>query len=330
VKHHAPLSRRRLLLTLASLLLLTAILLCASLCLGSTAYRPWQLWNDGPDALLARDVVLSLRLPRSLAALAVGGLLALAGLLQQILLRNPLAEPYVLGTSGGASVGALTALLLGAGSVLVSLAAGGGALATTLLVFALARNDHSSQQARLLLTGIALASFASALSSLLLSLAPEGLLRGMIYWMLGDLSGAHWPAAAAALLALLVLLWPWSRDLNLMSHGREAAHALGSHTLRLQWLLYFCSAAATAVAVTTAGMIGFVGLIVPHALRLLLGQDIRLLLPASALGGGCVLLAADIGSRIILAPQQLPVGVVTSLAGVPVFLWLLQQRGGRR
>ncbi|GAB3262583.1 FecCD family ABC transporter permease [Chitinimonas naiadis] len=325
-----PLSYRRLLLTLLALLLLTGLLLTASLCLGSTAYRPWQLWDDSADNLLVRDVVLSLRLPRSLAALGVGGLLAMAGLLQQILLRNPLAEPYVLGTSGGASVGALTALLLGAGTFSIAVSAGGGALATTLLVFILARQDHSSQQARLLLTGIALASFASALSSLLLSLAPEGLLRGMVFWMLGDLAGAYWPTAMITLAALLLLLWPWARELNVMSHGREAAHALGAHTQRLQWLLYFCSAAATAVAVTTAGMIGFIGLIVPHALRLLLGQDIRLLLPASALGGGCVLLAADIASRIALAPQQLPVGVVTSIAGVPVFLWLLQQRGGRR
>ncbi|PHV11528.1 ABC transporter permease [Chitinimonas sp. BJB300] len=312
---------------MAALLLLTLVLLTISLCLGSTAYRPWQLWQSTPDAQMARDVVLQLRLPRSLAALVVGGLLAMAGLLQQILLRNPLADPYVLGTSGGASVGALAALLLGASSVLVSLSAGTGALASTLLVFALARHDHSSQQSRLLLTGIAVASFAGALSSLLLSIAPDGLLRGMVFWMLGDLAGAPWQVAGLVLLGLLILLWPCARDLNILSHGQQAAHALGSQTRQLQWLLYFASSIATAVAVTSAGLIGFIGLIVPHALRLVLGQDIRLLLPATVLGGGCTLLAADIVSRTVLAPQQLPVGVVTALAGVPVFLWLLQRRG---
>lgn len=326
----APLTRTRLIGLLALLLVLALALLTASLCLGSTAYRPWQLWQDTPDALLARDVVLQLRLPRSLAALAVGGLLAVAGLAQQILLRNPLAEPYVLGTSGGASVGALTALLLSGGTALVSVSAGLGALLSTLLVFGLARHDHSSQQARLLLTGIAVTSFTGALSSLLLAIAPEGLLRGMVFWMLGDLSGADWHLPLFSLVLLAVLLWPFARELNLLSHGQQAAHALGGRTRLLQWLLYFSSAAATAVAVTTAGMIGFIGLIVPHALRLLLGQDVRLLLPAAALGGGCLLLAADLVGRTLIAPQQLPVGVVTALAGVPVFLWLLQQRGVRR
>lgn len=320
-------SRRRLWI-LAGLVLLVALLLMASLCLGSTQLRPWQLWQSGNDAALARDVVLALRLPRSLAALAVGGLLALAGLLQQVLLRNPLADPYVLGTSGGASVGALLALLLGAGTVVVSGAAGAGAWLSTLLVFALARHDHSSQRIRLLLTGVAVAAFTGALSSLLLSLAPDGLLRGMVFWLLGDLAGAHWPLAAGGLIALLALLLPWLRELNVMSYGEQAAHALGSPIRRLQWLLYFASALATALAVTTAGMIGFVGLIVPHALRLVLGQDLRLLLPASVLSGGAVLLLADMIARTALAPQQLPVGVVMALVGVPVFLWLLAH--GRR
>ncbi|AZN37509.1 FecCD family ABC transporter permease [Iodobacter ciconiae] len=324
---HSRLTPARLtftLLMLSTLLLLTATL---SLCFGSTSYRPWQLLGNGPDAALARDVVLELRLPRTLAAIAVGGLLALAGALQQVLLRNPLADPYILGTSGGASVGALLAMLLGAGVASVNLAAGCGALLSITLVFILARKDHSSSQARLLLTGVAIASFCGALSSLLLSLAPDGLLRGMVFWMLGDLAGARWQLALPLLLALLLLVWPLARQLNVLSQGAQTAHALGANTRKLQWLLYFVAAAATAIAVTTAGMIGFIGLIVPHALRLLLGHDQRLLLPAVALTGGTVLLAADITSRILLAPQQLPVGVITALAGVPVFLWLLQHRG---
>lgn len=321
-----PLGQARLLAVLAGLLALLALAVIASLCLGSTPFRPWQLWQSGGEAELARDIVLNLRLPRTLAAIGVGGLLALAGALQQVLLRNPLADPYVLGTSGGASVGALTAMLLGGGALAINLGAGCGALAVTLLVFLLAGRDHSASQARLLLTGVALAAFCGALTSLLLSLAPDGLLRGMVFWLLGDLAGARWHWALPLLGALLLLVWPFARDLNLLSMGQQPAHALGAQTRRLQWLLYFVSAAATALAVTTAGMIGFVGLIVPHALRLVLGQDQRLLLPACALAGGTVLLAADVASRIVLAPQQLPVGVITALVGVPVFLWLLQQR----
>lgn len=323
---HRPLSVARLLAVLAGLLVLLVLAVIASLCLGSTSFRPWQLWQAGSDAELARDIVLNLRLPRTLAAIAVGGLLALAGALQQVLLRNPLADPYVLGTSGGASVGALGAMLLGGGALAINLGAGCGALAVTLLVFLLAGRDHSASQARLLLTGVALAAFCGALTSLLLSLAPDGLLRGMVFWLLGDLAGASWHWALPLLGLLLLLVWPFARDLNLLSMGQQPAHALGAQTRRLQWLLYFVSAAATALAVTTAGMIGFVGLIVPHALRLVLGQDQRLLLPACALTGGTVLLAADVASRIVLAPQQLPVGVITALVGVPVFLWLLQQR----
>ncbi len=326
---HRPLSRARLTRTLLLLALLLLATVLASLCLGSTSYRPWQLWQTDSSAQIARDVVLELRLPRTLAALAVGGLLALAGVLQQLLLRNPLADPYVLGTSGGASVGALTAMLLGAGTAGVNLAAGAGALALILLLFLLAGQDHSARQSRLLLTGVALASFCGALTSLLLSIAPDGLLRGMVFWLLGDLAGAHWQIALPLLAGLLLLVWPLSRELNLLALGLQPAHALGAQIVRLQWLLYFVAACATALAVTTAGMIGFVGLIVPHALRLLLGQDLRLLLPACVLGGGMVLLLADIAARVVLAPQQLPVGVITALAGVPVFLWLLQNRRGR-
>ncbi len=321
-----PLTPTRLLGVLTCLLLLAGVIALLSLCLGSTNYRPWQIFGHGPQAELTREIIFSLRLPRTLAALAVGGLLALAGCLQQVLLRNPLADPYILGTSGGASVGALLVMQLGGGIMLVNLGAAGGALAVILIVFLLAGRDHSSSQVRLLLTGVALAAFCGALTSLLLSIAPDGLLRGMVFWLLGDLAGASWPLALCVLGLLLLLVWPFARALNLLSLGSQPAHALGVDTRRLQWLLYFVSALATAVAVTTAGMIGFVGLVVPHALRLVLGQDLRLLLPASALAGGGVLLAADIACRVVLAPQQLPVGVMMALLGVPIFLWLLQQR----
>ena len=311
-------------LLLLAALLLALLLVLASLCLGSSAYRPWQWWASGPDAALARTVVLQLRLPRTLAALGVGGLLAVAGALQQVLLRNPLADPYILGTSGGASVGALAAILLGASTASMDAAAAAGALGVTLLVFLLA--GRVASHSRLLLTGVAIAAFCGALITLMLSLAPDGQLRGMVFWMMGDLADAHWPLALGSLALLTLLLLPLAQTLNVLSLGTLSAHGLGVNLRRLQWTLYLLVAGATAVAVTTAGMIGFVGLIVPHGLRLLLGPDHKLLLPAAAIGGGSVLLAADLVARTLIAPQQLPVGVVTALAGVPVFLYLLLRR----
>ena len=325
----ARLTPQKVVTTMGVLGLLLLLAVAASLCFGSTNYRPWQLWTGGDEAALARDVVLELRLPRTLAAIAVGGLLALAGTLQQVLLRNPLADPYILGTSGGASVGALLALLLGVGTLGVNAAAGVGALCSILIVFLLAGRDHSATQTRLLLTGVALAAFAGALSSLLLSMAPDGLLRGMIFWLMGDLAGAHWQSAMVVLLVLLALIWPLARELNIMGMSSEASFSLGLNHIHLRWVLYFAAALASALAVTTAGMIGFVGLIVPHALRLIIGQDLRLLLPAAAIAGGIVLLIADILARTLIAPQQLPVGVVMALLGVPVFLFLLSKRAQR-
>jgi len=315
-----------------SLLLLFGLLLLVfglSLSIGSTHYRPWQLWQNTPDALMARDIVLSLRLPRSLAACAVGGLLAVAGALQQILLRNPLADPYILGTSGGASVGALLAMLLGMSTAVINSSAALGAGVAIVLVFVLAGRDRAINPVGLLLTGVAVSAFCGAFSALLLSLAPDGLLRGMMFWMLGDLSGAAWPLALAGLLILLVLLLPLLRDLNILALGRQSAHALGLNTTQLHITLYFFAAIATALAVSSAGMIGFVGLIVPHALRLLLGQDQRLLIPACALGGAVFLLSADVVARSILAPIQLPVGVVTAIVGAPLFIWLLRSHQHR-
>lgn len=324
-----PLTASRRLYTLALLSLIALLLLLLSVCIGSTAYRPWQLWQGGAEGQLARDVVLSLRLPRAIAAFAVGGLLALAGALQQILLRNPLADPYILGTSGGASVGALLAMLLGVGLFWVNVSAAIGAIVAILCVFALAGRDFSATQARLLLTGVAVSAFSGALSTLLLSLAPDGVLRGMLFWMMGDLSGATGLPALLGLLVLLALLWPFLRDFNVLGMGQQTAHTLGASPPHLHYLLYLSAAIATALAVTTAGLIGFVGLIVPHALRLLFGQDQRLLLPACALGGGMVLLLADLLARTIIAPTQLPVGVVTALLGAPVFLLLLSQQPSR-
>ncbi|MBT9487953.1 MAG: iron ABC transporter permease [Rubrivivax sp.] len=291
-----------------------------------------------PDGSAAAEVLHSLRLPRALNALAVGGLLALAGALMQVLLRNPLADPYVLGISGGAAAGALAALAVGLAAVFVQLGALAGALLTTVAVFAIAHRDLSRVAAagtldtapRLLLTGVMLAAGWGALIMLMLSLAPEARLRGMLFWLAGDLSGADapgWPLAA--LVVVLALAWPLARDLNVLLRGPLAAAALGVRVGRLRWMLYGLASAAAAVAVTTAGSIGFIGLVVPHALRLLLGNDQRVLLPACVLAGGALLLGADTLARTVVAPMQLPVGVITALVGVPSFLVLLLRKGAR-
>lgn len=284
---------------------------------------------------VAGEIVLRLRLPRALAAFAVGGLLALAGALMQVLLRNPLADPYVLGLSGGAAVGALGAMLAGLGALAVNLGASAGALLAAGLVFAFARHDFARRQMlhtldaspRLLLTGVIMAAGWAALITLMLTLAPEARLRGMLFWLMGDLNGVEsWAPALLVLAGALAVSYPLARELNVLLRGEVLAHALGVRVVPLRRAIYLVASVATAFAVTTAGAIGFVGLVVPHALRLALGNDQRMLLPASALAGGTLLLLADTAARSLLAPQQLPVGVITALLGVPAFMFLLTRR----
>ncbi len=293
-----------------------------------------------PDSSANSEILHGLRLPRALAAFGTGALLAVAGALLQVLLRNPLADPYVLGTSGGAAVGALLAMLLGLGAALVQFGAFGGALLSIVFVFGIAQRDllrnslagdASETAPRLLLTGVMCAALWSALIALLLLLAPEARLRGMLFWLSGDLSGVAapgWPLATLAVLLLATV--PLSRGLNVLLRGPAIAHTLGVDVTALRRRVYLLASLATAVAVTTAGSIGFVGLVVPHALRLVIGNDQRILLPACALGGGSLLLLADTAARSLVAPMQLPVGVITALFGVPAFLFLLLRQAGQR
>ena len=326
-------TRRRALLVILLLALVGLASLVVALAAGSLPVSAGDLGAAllGDRSTVAAEVVRELRLPRALAAFACGGLLALAGALMQVLLRNPLADPYVLGISGGASVGALCAMLFGLPLLLVNGGAFAGALAATLLVFGLARGDGSWTQTRLLLTGVIVAAGCGAAVALILSVAPENQLRGMLFWLMGDLSHAvtFWPALALLALGLAAAL-PFSRDLNLLARGDLTARALGVPVSRLRGGVYVLAALATATAVTTTGSVGFVGLIVPHLVRLAIGNDQRVLLPAAALAGGALLTLADTLARTVVAPQQLPVGVLTALIGVPAFLYLLTRspRGG--
>ena len=331
-------SRRRALFVLAALGALALLSLLLALAAGSLPVSAADVAGalSGNKGGLAVEVIQGLRLPRALAAFACGGLLALAGALMQVLLRNPLADPYVLGISGGAAVGALSAMLAGFALALMNLAAFAGALAAMLLVFGLAHGDNSWTRSRLLLTGVIVAAGCGAVIALILSIAPADGLRGMLFWLMGDLGNAitPWPALVMLALGLIVTL-PFARELNLMARGDTLAHVLGVSVSQVRGGIYLLASLLTAVAVTTAGSIGFIGLVVPHLVRLAMmklgwGNDQRLLLPAAALTGGSLLVLADTLARTVIAPQQLPVGVLTALLGVPVFLFLLGRQPNER
>ena len=282
------------------------------------------LLGGGGETL--RALVIELRLPRAMTAFAVGGLLAVAGVLMQVLLRNPLAEPYILGTSGGAAVAALLAMLAGFSSVVVDLSAFGGAMAATLIVFSIAQGTGSWTPTRLLLTGVVLAAGFSAVTTLLLALSPDQNLRGMLFWLMGDLSFAYEPGRCLVLLALLVVAGlPMARHLNVLSRGELQARIVGMPVTGVRYAIFAASALATSLAVTTVGVIGFIGLVVPHLVRLVAGSDHRVVLPASALLGGSLLVIADTLARSLLAPRQLPVGALTAAIGVPLFLLLISR-----
>ena len=283
------------------------------------------LWASADNAGAGYAVVRELRLPRAAAAFAVGGLLALAGTIMQVLLRNPLADPYVLGLSGGAACGALAALLSGA-AALVTPAAFAGALLSTGIVFGLARGSGTWAPTRLLLTGVVVATGWGALIMLILTTAPEAQVRGMLFWLIGDLSGAsRGGAGLLALAGVLAVALFFARDATLLARGDMTAASLGVSVRGTTLALHALAALATAVAVTLAGSVGFVGLVIPHAVRLIVGNDQRWLMPAAVLAGGALLTFADTVARTLVAPAQLPVGVLTAVVGVPLFLWLLRR-----
>lgn len=315
----------RSLLALSVIALLAVVL---ALAIGSVTISPSELWAVLQDqgSVLHSTLLWDLRLPRTLAAFATGGLLAVAGALMQVLLRNPLADPYVLGLSGGAAVGALLAMLTGMGALAISGSAFAGAMLATVLVFGLAHGTGSWTASRLLLTGVVVAAGWGAVITLILALTPSYKLPGMLYWLMGDVSYARTPWPALVVLALaIVMIMPLARNLNVLARGSMQAAALGVSVRPLEWTIYILASLLTAAAVTTAGSIGFVGLIVPHMLRLVLGNDQRIILPASALAGGTLLVLADTLARTMIAPEQLPVGVITALLGVPTFLYLLHR-----
>ncbi len=314
----------------AVLLLVAALVLTLSLICGSTLSNPASVWHalTGGGDPLTRAVVLELRLPRLLNAFGVGSLLALTGVALQALFRNPLADPYILGVSGGAAFGAICAMAAGLAAFAVQGAAAAGALVTLVLVWALARRGGTT---RVLLTGVAVASVCGALVTLVLTSADESRVRSMVFWLAGDLSWDNHPtltlgvAVMAAATAMLL-----ARPLNVLAAGEVRARSVGLDVPVWRGLIYGIAAVLTAIAVVSAGTIGFVGLITPHFARLLFRtHDHRIIAPASGLLGGTLLALADLVARTVAAPRQLPVGAIMAVAGTPLFLLLLRQPRAR-
>ena len=313
------------LLLAASLLAFTAIL--GSLLSGSVDLSFSDLMSyvlgDLPD--LQRQVFEDIRLPRTLAAFVTGAALALAGVLMQVLLRNPLADPYILGLSGGAAVGALASIMLGLGGWWLSGTAFVGALISVGVVFGIASRAGSWSTTHLLLTGVVVSAGWGALINLMLSTSASASVQGMLFWLMGDLSQSSvGPAQIGVLVAGAGLAMRAARSLNVLVRGDLVAASLGVDIKRLRLSLFFGASLLTVIAVTTAGSVGFVGLVVPHMLRLIGARDHRVLIPFSLLTGGTFLVVADTLARTLLAPQQLPVGVITALIGVPSFIAILR------
>ena len=273
------------------------------------------------------QIIWQLRIPRVLSAFACGGLLAIAGALLQVLLRNPLADPYILGVSGGAAVGALTAMMLGWGPILVNLTSLVGALTIITIVFGLSFWVGNWNLYRLLLIGVVLSVGCTAITTLILTLSPASDVKGMLFWLMGDISRAEtllpvWlPLIIVTTVSLLL-----SGQLNVLNIGQTKAQTLGIAVLPLQIGVYFMASLATAAALMQVGAIGFIGLLTPHAVRLLGVSDYRWLLPLVILLGGSFLTLADTLARTAWAPQQLPVGILIALLGVPALLFLLTRK----
>ncbi|MEU8352861.1 MULTISPECIES: iron ABC transporter permease [Streptomyces] len=328
------------LMVLGALLLVS---LTAGVAIGSVRVPPGEVWGIVAQALGAdrpspprsparETIVLDVRAPRVLLGAVTGAGLAVVGTAMQALVRNPLAEPYLLGVSSGASLGAVTVIVFGVGlfgPVSLSAAAFAGALLTLLLVYGTARAGGRITSVRLVLSGVAVAAVLSAVTNLLMLTTGRGNeAREVLAWTLGGLGGVRWSTLwlpGAALLLGVGILLAHARSLNLLLAGEEAATTMGLDVARFRARMFVLLSLVTGVLVAAAGPIGFVGLMLPHVVRLLVGGDHRRVLPAAALGGAVFLVWADLAARTVAAPMEIPVGVLTALCGGPFFLWLLRR-----
>lgn len=333
-----PLTRARAARGILLLALLLGLALVAGLGFGAGEVS-LRGWLGGAHLSSAeRAILFEVRLPRVLLAAVLGGALTTAGVVFQALLRNPLADPYVLGVSGGASVGGVAALLLGLGGAAAPLAGLGvpagafaGALAALFAIERIATVEGQLSVHTLLLTGVIVNATTGAIIFFLQSVASSEQLHAMVFYLLGSVPSVGYRElglAALLVVAGALALVASARSYNALALGERGAEQLGVDVERLKRRSFVLGSLLTAVAVSLGGMIGFVGLVVPHALRLILGPDHRLLLPAAFLGGGAFLVLCDLGARLVLRPNELPVGVLTALVGGPFFLALLRRRRG--
>jgi len=316
---------------------LLGIVMAGSLLVGAADLSPAQVLErlldpsggEGPAGL----ILFRIRLPRILLAAVVGFGLSLGGVVFQAILRNPLADPFILGVSSGAAFGAIVGILLGLGFALgVPLTAFGGTLLTLGVLMALGRRRMGTESATLLLTGVIINAFFTALIMYFITTTTDSRLHSMLFWLYGDLGQsryAHLAVSAPTVVLGGILVFAYSRDLNLLTTGEETARQLGVGVDRVKMLCLVTVSLLVGLVVSVSGLIGFVGLIVPHLARMALGSDHRVLVPASALGGAAFLVAADTLARVAISPSELPVGVVTAFLGAPFFLYLLETRGSR-
>jgi len=281
------------------------------------------------------SIILELRLPRTLSGALVGAALSMAGAVLQALLRNPLADPFVLGISSGAAVGAVLAILFGLGATLLGTyaipgSAFGGALFTLFLVYFLSKVEGRVPTQTMLLSGVVMSSFFSAIIMFLISVTSNEQIYNVTFWLMGNLEYLASRSLGAVFLYLVVgggVLFALARDFNLLSLGEEVASELGVDVERVKKIAFIFASLITGVVVSVSGLIGFVGLVVPHLVRMIWGPDHRFLLPASALIGAMLLVGADTIARTILAPSEIPVGVITAMGGAPFFVYLLRKKG---
>ena len=309
-----------------AILSLSSFILAISL--GSTHLSFYELYQSfisdiNPSHQL---LIFELRLPRALTAFACGAMLSLAGLLMQVLLRNPLADPYILGISGGAATFTLIAMLIGLEGSVINIASFLGALLSIYLVFQFSYQSGNWNVSRLLLTGIVMASGWGAIISFLLVVSPADKVHGLLFWLMGEISYDQ-PYGASYIILLIgtLIAYQIANKLNILTWGEIHAGSLGVKTNQLRLLIFFLASLLTASAVTIAGNIGFVGLVIPHLLRLVTGNEHRILVPSSVMAGGSLLVIADTLARTVISPQQLPVGILTAFIGVPLFLFLLRK-----
>jgi len=321
-----PRARRRSLIVAALLLLALAALI--GVAVGGVTLSWADLFAGRGEPATTARLLASLRLPRVALAALVGACLAVAGAALQALLKNPLADPFLLGTSGGAATGAALAALAGASPLVSPGAAFAGAVASSVAVAALARRGGRLDLQRLLLAGLIANAFFSAVLLAVFSVASVEAERNMLFWMMGSLSGSSWTRAAALVPYAAVggtFLLLFAARLNLFVVGEENAAALGVDTERAKVQVFLAASLLTGAAVAFAGVIGFVGLLVPHAARAVAGNDQRVLLPVSGLAGAALLVMADAASRAAFAPAELPIGAITAAVGAPLFAWLLMR-----